>query len=148
MDEMFAQSFAHIGINCKDPIATERYYTRYFGFRRARVIPSEGKQIVFLKTDKGDLYLELFEATEEASVPPNIKDGPVCPGFRHLAFKVGNVDKKLKEMGPDVKITQGPFNFDEIIPGWRTVWIADPDGRIIEISQGYKDQENPSKLCE
>ena len=148
MAETSAQSFAHIGINCKDPIATERYYTRHFGFRRARVIPFDGKQIVFLKTEKGDLYLELFEATEEASVPPNIKDGPVCPGFRHLAFKVDNVDKKLKEMGPDVKITQGPFNFDEIIPGWRTVWIADPDGRIIEISQGYKDQENPLKLDE
>jgi glyoxylase I family protein len=51
-------------------------------------------------------------------------------------------------MGTDVKITPGPFNFDEIIPGWRTVWIADPDGRIIEISQGYKDQENPLKLEE
>ena len=96
----------------------------------------------------GDLYLELFEASEEASVSPVLKDGPEYPGFRHLAFKVDNVDAKLKEMGDDAKITQGPMNFDDFIPGWRTVWIADPDGRIIEISQGYMDQENPSKLDE
>lgn len=31
-------------------------------------------------------------------------------------------------------------------PGWRTVWLADPDGRIIEISQGFTDQENPPPL--
>jgi len=146
--ELLTQNFAHIGINCRDPIATERFYTRYFGFRRARVIPFDGKQIVFLRTENGDLYLELFEASEEASVSPVLKDGPEYPGFRHLAFKVDNVDAKLKEMGDDAKITQGPMNFDDFIPGWRTVWIADPDGRIIEISQGYMDQENPSKLDE
>jgi glyoxylase I family protein len=62
---------------------------------------------------------------------------------RHLAFKVDNVDAKLAEMGNDVQITLGPLNFDRDIPGWRTVWIADPDGRIVEISQGFVDQDNP-----
>ena len=42
-------------------------------------------------------------------------------------------------MGPDAHVTAGPMSFDAIIPGWRTVWIADPDGDIVEISQGYTD---------
>jgi glyoxylase I family protein len=49
-------------------------------------------------------------------------------------------------MGEDAKITLGPVNFDDYIPGWRTVWLADPDGRIVEISQGFTDQENPPPL--
>ncbi|MCK5616466.1 VOC family protein, partial [Candidatus Pacearchaeota archaeon] len=129
--------------NCKDPVATERFYTRNFGFRRARVIPVGDDQIVFLKTENGDLYLEIFRAAGESPAPSLMKDGPAYPGFCHLAFKVDDVDARLKEMGEDVRITQGPMDFDDVIPGWRTVWIADPDDRIIEISQGYVDQENP-----
>jgi glyoxylase I family protein len=26
------------------------------------------------------------------------------------------------------------------------VWIADPDGRIVEISQGFTDEENPPPM--
>ena len=42
-------AFSHAAISCKDPLAIERYYTRYFGFRRARVIPLGQDQIVFIK---------------------------------------------------------------------------------------------------
>ncbi len=45
-------------------------------------------------------------------------------------------------MGPDARITAGPMSFDDFIPGWRTAWVSDPDGNIIEISQGYVDQED------
>ena len=71
------------------------------------------------------------------------EDGHHFPGVRHLAFKVDDVDAKLAEMGDDAKITLGPLDFSEVIPGWRTVWVADPDGRIVEISQGYVDQSDP-----
>jgi len=54
--------FSHVALSCHDPIATERFYTRHFGFRRARVIPiGGGQQIVFVRL--GDVYLELFQAT-------------------------------------------------------------------------------------
>jgi glyoxylase I family protein len=59
---------------------------------------------------------------------------------------VDNVEAKLAEMGEDARITLGPLDFDAFIPGWRTVWVADPDGNIVEISQGYVDQENPPLL--
>jgi glyoxylase I family protein len=38
-------------------------------------------------------------------------------------------------------ISLGPLAFDAYIPGWRTVWITDPDGVIVEVSQGYTDQD-------
>jgi len=125
------------------------FYSRYFGFKRARVIPlgdpadSAGPrpQIVFIKS--GRVYLELFQAVGQAPLPPAGGDGPQYPGLRHLAFKVDDVDAKVAEMGDDARVTLGPLNFDDFIPGWRTVWVADPDGNIIEISQGYVDQENP-----
>jgi glyoxylase I family protein len=138
---MTALTFSHVAISCKDPLAIERFYSRHFSFKRARVVPLGEDQIVFLKM--GDIYLELFRATKEAPVSPVGGTGPEYPGWRHIAFMVDDVDAKLAEMGNDAKITLGPVDFDNVIPGWRTAWLADPEGNIIEISQGYVDQENP-----
>jgi glyoxylase I family protein len=137
---MVSSTFAHVAIGCKDPIATERFYTKYFGFKRARIILIDTEQIVFIKS--GTVHLELFLAKEESPFPKPEKDGPQYPGLRHLAFRVDNVDAMLKEMGGDAKITLGPLNFDDFIQGWRTVWVADPEGNIVEISQGYVDEGN------
>ncbi|NHC36000.1 VOC family protein [Scytonema millei] len=136
--------FSQMAISCQDPIATEKFYTKYFGFQRARVAPLGKEQIVFLKLD--DMYLELIQAKEESPTYQIRNDGPAYPGWRHLGFQVDNVDAKLAEMGEDAKISLGPLNFDEFISGWRSVWITDPNGNIIEISQGYTDQDNPPSL--
>ena len=142
---MSAMAFHHMAIACYNPMAIEQYYTKYFGFRRARVLPvGEGTQIVFIKS--GDAYLELFQAKEPLPLPRAAGDGPWYPEWRHIAFKVDDVNAKLAEMGDDAVITLGPFDFDAFIPGWRTTWVADPDGIIVEISQGYVDQENPPAL--
>ena len=139
-------AFHHIAVSCADPLATERYYTRHFGFERARVIPLGETQIVFLAA--GNVYLELFQAEGQ---PPdgsqNTADGPHYAGWRHIAFKVDDVDAKLAQMGVDAKITLGPLDFDDFIPGWRTVWVADPDGNIVEISQGFTDEDDPPRLA-
>jgi glyoxylase I family protein len=146
---MGMQIFSQVALTCKDPIATEKFYTKYFGFKRARVAKlPDGDQIVFLKMGDCAFYLELFKAKEESPVPPPTNDGPQYPGVRQLAFKVDSVDDKLAELGDAAKITLGPFNFDDYIPGWRTVWIADPDGNIVEISQGFVDEDNPPPLVE
>jgi glyoxylase I family protein len=134
-------TFSHVALNCRDPLATERFYAKHFGFRRARVIPLGSDQIVFLKS--GAMYLELFKAQGEPPGSPAEKDGPGHRGVRHLAFQVDDVDSTLKAMGADARVTLGPLGFEDFIPGWRTVWIADPDGNIVEISQGFTDQENP-----
>ena len=134
-------AFSHVSLNCRDPLAMERYYCRHFGFRRARVIPLGGDQIVFLKS--GGVYLELFKTAETGPVRRGDKDGPASPGVRHIAFKVDDVDAKLAEMGAEARVTLGPLDFKDFIPGWRTVWVADPEENVVEISQGYTDQADP-----
>lgn len=138
--------FAHAAINCRDMAAIERYYTKHFGFRRARVIPLGQDQIVFLKL--GGVYLELFRAASNSPLPPPSGDGYSFPGIRHIAFHVEDIDAVLQAMGPEARIAQGPMNFDDFIKGWRTVWLQDPEGNIVEVSQGYTDQTNPPAMTE
>ena len=141
---MIPTTFAHVALNCQNPAATEQFYSRHFGFRRARVVELPDAQIVFLKL--GDMYLELFKATGESPVPVPTNDGHPFARVRHLAFQVENVDAKLAELGTAASVSFGPFSFNDFIPGWRTVWLKDPDGNIVEISQGFVDQANPPPL--
>lgn len=137
-----AAVFHHMGVVCSDMAATERFYSTHFGFRRARVIPlGEGDEIIFLKS--GSTYLELFKAKETNTAPAATGTGPEYPGWRHLAFKVDDVDATLAAMGSDARITAGPMGFDAFIAGWKSAWVADPDGNIVEISEGYVDEEDP-----
>ena len=133
--------YHHMALNCTDPAAIEHFYTKHFGFRRARVVALGEEQIVFIKS--GQVYLELFQAKGDAPAGPPAGTGPDYPGWRHLAFKVDDVDAKLREMGDDTRVTAGPMDFEAFIPGWRTAWVADPEGNIVEISQGFVDETNP-----
>lgn len=140
-----AVKFAHVSLSCEDPIAVERFYTRHFGFKRARVCPlPDGSQVIF--TRSGDVYLEIFKADQARPSPPAGLDGPHHPCIRHIAFQVDNVEAKLKQMGGDARISLGPMAFDAFIPGWKTVWVTDPEGNVVEISEGYKDEDNPAPL--
>lgn len=131
--------YAHMGLNCKSMAVTETFYCKHFGFRAVRRIPLGEDQIVFLKA--GEVYLELFSAKGESPEPPYCNDGPPYPGFRHISFTVDDVDAALSAIGADTEVTLGPLAFDDFIPGWKSAWIKDPDGRIIEISQGYRDEQ-------
>lgn len=137
---MIQPKFLHLGMTCKDPKKFEAFYTKHFGMKRARTIDlGEGKELIFLKDEHG-FYFELIPMEEERPIPFAEADGPPYPGYRHLAFRVNDVDAKLKEMGDDAVVTLGPMGFDTFIKGWRTVWIKDPEGNIVEISQGYQDE--------
>lgn len=135
-------AFSHVALNCRDLLATERWYHDALGFERARVVDLDGgAQIVFLKL--GSAYLELFSGAEGPRGEPSA-DGPHDPGsLRHLAFQVDDIDPVLAGLGDTAEVTLGPLSFDTFIPGWRTVWVKDPDGVVVEISQGYRDQESP-----
>lgn len=133
-------SFLHVAVTCKDQKNFEEFYSKYFGFKRARTIPlGDNKELFFLK-DEGNFCFEVFPMDENRPVPDAESDGPHYPGWRHIAFIVDDVDAKLKEMGNDAVVTLGPLDFDGFIQGWRTVWIKDPEGNIVEISQGYRDE--------
>jgi glyoxylase I family protein len=138
---MATLSFSHIAIACKDPLAVERFYVKHFGFTRARVYLPGPDQVVVIKS--GALWLELFPAKEEAPVPPAGEDGHWYPGWRHIAFLVDDLDAKLAEMGSEAKITLGPLDMSQFVPGMRVAWVADPEGNIVELNQGYIDEANP-----
>jgi len=136
--------FSHIGLTCNNPEVIERFYSKYFGFKRARVIPLGDDQILFIKS--GHFYMELFKAKAQAPMAAPVDDGYPWAGLRHLAFEVESVDAKLAELGSAVKIMLGPADFSDFIPGWKGAWVADPEGNIIELNQGYVDQVTPPAL--
>jgi glyoxylase I family protein len=129
--------WSHVALNCADPALTEEFYRRWFGFRRARVVPLGDTEIVFLRS--GQVYLELFGA--EGAGVRGAADGPRQPGIaRHLAFQTDDVDVFLAGLDGGVPVSLGPLGFDDVLPGWRSVWLLDPDGVVVEVSQGFHDQ--------
>lgn len=135
---MSAPVWSHVALNCSDQARTEEFYRRWFGFSRARVITVPDAKIVFLR--RGRVLLELF-AVDAPPGTPDGGDGPSAPAtVRHIAFQTDDVDTFLTRMGPNADVTLGPIDFDDVIPGWRTVWLCDPDGVVVEVSQGYTDR--------
>ncbi|MDP3913584.1 MAG: VOC family protein [Bacteroidota bacterium] len=135
---MANSTFSHIGLVAKDPIRLEEFYTQYFGFRRTRVYAPGPDQVVMIKKDA--MYFEIFKATEERPDNAPIEAGPMYPCWRHVCFAVENLDEMLKELENVAKITLGPADMSAFIPGMRVAWLADPEGNIIEVSEGYKDE--------
>lgn len=133
-----AVRWSHVGLNCRDQQVTEDFYTRWFGFRRARVVDGDGERVVFIR--RGDVLLELFASEGEAAFEAHDAGPQIPAAARHLAFQVDDVDAFLARADGELQISLGPLSFDEAIPGWRTVWVTDPDGMVVEISQGYRDQ--------
>jgi glyoxylase I family protein len=130
----------HIGLNCVDPIAIERWYAKHFGFERLRVyLPGPGQVVVI---GNGGVALELFPAEGDAP-PRGERDGPSVRGVRHLAFLVDDLDSKLDEIGGDTTVTLGPLDMSDFIAGMRVAWISDPEGNIVELNQGYTDETSP-----
>jgi glyoxylase I family protein len=141
---MVSAQFLHVALNCNDPIAIERFYTRYFGFKRARVYDPGSSQVVVIQA--GSLSLELFSAVGEAPTWPEGKAGPEYQGLRHMAFLVDDLDAKLAELGDQAKIDLGPLDMGKYIPGMRVAWVTDPEGNILELSQGYVNETAPPPL--
>ncbi|HEX5404688.1 MAG TPA: VOC family protein [Pseudonocardiaceae bacterium] len=132
-----ALQWSHVGLNCRDQVTTEEFYRKWFGFQRARVVPLGDDKIVFLR--QGSVYLELFSSARESV--PSSADGPQEPGVaRHLAFQTDDLPAFLARIGDAVPISLGPLDFDDFIDGWHSVWLTDPDGVIVEVSEGYHDE--------
>ncbi|WP_157315348.1 VOC family protein [Chitinibacter sp. GC72] len=133
--------FSHIALNCKDPIAQEEFYTRHFGFERARVYDPGSHEVVMIRL--GDCYIELFAARKERQLAPPEKDGYDSVGMRHFCFEVDDLDALLAAMGDEAVITLGPLDMGQYIENMKVTWIKDPEGNIIELNQGYRDQITP-----
>ncbi len=138
-----AEMFHHVGMVAKDPLKIEKFYTKYFGFKRERVYLPGPDQVVVLIS--GNLGLEIFKAEKDAPEVPE-GAGPLYPCWRHICFMVDDLGAKIKEIGDDAKITEGPADMGAFVDEMKVVWMADPEGNIFELNQGYQAEENPPKL--
>jgi glyoxylase I family protein len=136
--------FSHVGLTCRDPIAIEKFYTKYFGFSRVRVYAPGADQVVVIKS--GNLAYELFKATEKSPIPAPLKDGYGFPGYRHVCFQVENLEAKMNELASETTVMLGPLDMGQFIPGMKVSWLADPEGNIFELNEGYRDEESPPPL--
>jgi glyoxylase I family protein len=59
-----------------------------------------------------------------------------------------DVDAFLASMGDAADVALGPLGFENFLPGWRTAWLRDPDGVIVEISQGFTDESTETTEIE
>jgi glyoxylase I family protein len=136
-------TFSHIAVSCKNPLALETFYSKHFGFTRARVYAPGPDQVVMIKS--GSIYLELFKAEGTPPTEPQ-EAGPSYPCWKHICFTVDDLDSKIKDIGSDATITKGPVDMSTFIPGMRVAWLADPEGNIFELNQGYVDEEHPPAI--
>ena len=126
----------HIAFNCVDLKAQERFFTKHFGFRRARVF-NEGTPKEFVMLRLGDTCIELFSAKDESR---SERGGEQPVGFTHLAFEVDDLDAAVAALHADGIATDEPIDCSAIVEGMRVCFFNDPDGNRIELMEGYQDQ--------
>jgi glyoxylase I family protein len=137
MSESF--TFNHLAFRCRNIKEQEKFYTKHFGFKRSRTF-RRGAAEEFFMLKLGAMRLELFPPDPKIESERE-KGGEQMVGFRHLAFNVPKLETVitgLREEGiePD-KIIELP----EIAPGFRIVFFRDPEGNILELMEGYCDEE-------
>ena len=133
----------HIGLNCADPIAIERWYTKHFGFERKRVyLPGPGQVVVI---GNGGVAFELFPAEGEA---PRRVARRTARRSRACAPRVPRrrPRREARRDGRRRQVTLGPLDMGDFIAGMRVAWISDPEGNIVELNQGYEDEKTPPPL--
>ncbi|MHC4479674.1 MAG: VOC family protein [Planctomycetota bacterium] len=134
-----AKTVQHIGFNCRDKAAQERFYTEHFGFRRVRVL-NAGQPDEFVMLRLGQLCMELFQA---AAGGPEERAGEQKIGFKHLAFEVPDLAAKVAELKADGIETGPVVDCADLVLGLSVCFFDDPEGNVIELMAGWSDQADP-----
>lgn len=129
----------HLALNCRDRIAQEKFYTKHFGSRRARVF-NAGQPDEFVMLRLGDACLELFQADSSAS---DASGGEQRVGFKHLCFEVVDITETVAELKADGMETGPIIDCGHQVPGLKVCFLRDPEGNVIELMQGWQDDPNP-----
>ena len=121
----------HVGIIVSDLERSTAFY-RTLGFEVSRDIPWEDGSRAIRFVRSGDFEIELFWYAETPLPTPPAEGKPL--GFRHLAFRVDDVDGALAELkaagvvGADVTARDTGM-------GFRIAFLRDPDGVELELAQ-------------
>jgi glyoxylase I family protein len=129
----------HIAINCRNLAAQEAFYTRHLGFRRSRTF-NRGKPGEFFLMKLGSVRLELF-GIDPAKVADAPAGGEQAVGFKHLAFDVPKLEPVLEGLRADGIKPDNIIDIGHVAPGARIVFFRDPEGNILELMEGYVDEE-------
>ena len=120
---MASLAFHHVAISCGDLEDHEAFYTEHFGFTRARAIPLGGGKRDRLPEERASLP-RAVPGGRGASIASSVgADGPHYPGWRHIAFRVDDVDATLAAMGADARLTLGPWVLTRSFPAGAPVGL-------------------------
>jgi len=130
-------AFNHIALNCWNLAAQEAFYTKHFGFKRSRTF-NRGMPGEFFMLKLGSVRLELFP-TDPAKTA-GLQGGEQPVGFKHLAFDVPKLEPVIEALKAD-GIEADKIIVVESVPGLRIVFFRDPEGNILELMEGFRDEE-------
>jgi glyoxylase I family protein len=131
-------AFNHIAFNCRDLAAQETFYTKHFGFKRSRTF-NRGKPNEFFMLKLGAMRLELFQGGHADT--PSSKGFEQVVGFKHLALDVEKLEPIIERLRADGTEPDSIIDCSHVTPGLRIVFFRDPEGNIIELMEGYCDEE-------
>ena len=120
--------FTYVGIRVTNLQKSIDFYTKILGMTvagRGKIAQTKG-ETVGLQSEKDGFVLELNYYEKNS---PYYTEYHVGDGLDHLAFKVDDLDKALKE----AKKAGHPTVLDMKADGSRWVYIEDPDGIWIEL---------------
>jgi catechol 2,3-dioxygenase-like lactoylglutathione lyase family enzyme len=133
------QEVHHVAVTVSDVARALAFYRDLLGFPLLGVVTFEGDPglIIHFLDIGGNALLELFSfATPVATAGDFLYDDRQT-GFRHLAFKVQDVDAVAgRLLGAGVEFTLLPL---DAVGGVRIAFFKDPDGTLMEIVAGTLD---------
>jgi glyoxylase I family protein len=139
-------SVQHIGFICRNRLVMERFYTKHFGFTRARVF-NAGDPGEFVMTRLGSVCIEFFQASPQA-IALAAKTPRVEVGFKHLAFEVPHLEPVIESLKRDGVDMGEIFDCSDVSPGLRAAFFRDPEGHEVEILEHWADEQDPPALQE
>jgi glyoxylase I family protein len=130
-------AFNHIALNCWDLAEQEAFYTKHFGFKRSRTF-NRGQPDEFFMLKLGSMRLELFSTDRAKTAAMQGGEQPI--GFKHLAFDVPKIEPVLEGLRDDGIEPDPIIEVGHVAPGARIVFFRDPEGNILELMEGYRDE--------
>ena len=128
---MLFESIHHIAIIGRNYNKTKEFYVKKLGFKIISEYHRVDKNDIIINVEKENVVLEIF-IKEDAPLRPPIPN-PEYTGLRHLAFKVKDVEKTLKEFD-SLKIVHQGLRYDDF-DGEKMAFFFDPDGLPLEIHE-------------
>jgi glyoxylase I family protein len=131
-------TFNHVAFNCRNLAAQEAFYTKHLGFKRSRTF-HRGEPGEFFMLKLGSVRLELFPTDPAKTAEAKGGEQPI--GFKHLAFNVPKLEPVVEALKADGIACDAIIELPHLSPGFRIVFFRDPEGNILELMEGYVDEE-------